>query len=183
MTDAAYPPDSCRLALPSEAGVIASIQRRSWQQLLPPDVAADLLGSMDLASMSAAWRAAIAQPPLAAFRVLVATTQGRAVGFAVLGPSDDPDAHPGRDALVAEFVVDPQAQRRGHGSRLLNAVADTLRADGFTRATWWVRSTDDPLRKFLESAGWAPDGGHQTVGTHDDAARVKMIRLHTALRD
>ena len=46
---------------------------------------------------------------------------------------DDPDAEPGEDALVAEFVVDPSAQRQGHGSRLLNAVADTLRADGFTR--------------------------------------------------
>lgn len=180
MTTQPATPDSVRLALPGEAEAIAAVQRRSWQQLFPPDVAARVLASVDLASMAESWRAAILRPPLATFRVLVATSQGTLVGFAAIGPADDPDAGP-TDGLVAEFIVDPQAQRRGHGSRLVNAVADTLRADGFTRGTWWVRSTDDPLRRFLESAGWAPDGSHQTVGTEDEATHVKMIRLHTDL--
>lgn len=174
-------PDSVRLALPAEAETIAAIQRRSWQQRFPPDVAASVLSNIDLATMTMQWQAAITRPPLAQFRVLVAIGDGRLVGFAAIGPSDDPDSSPDADGEVAEFVVDPQAQRRGHGSRLLNAVADTLRADGFTRGTWWVRSTDDPTRKFLTSAGWAPDGSHRTVGTEDDSMRVKMLRLHTAL--
>ena len=173
--------DSCRLALPNEAERIAAIQRRSWQQLFPADVAEHVLASVDLSSMTESWASAIARPPLAQFRVLVAIEQSRVVGFAAVGPSDDTDAHPGQDAMVGEFIIDPPAQRQGHGSRLLNAVADTLRADGFTRATWWVRSTDDPLRRFLDSAGWGPDGSHRTVGTEDEAASVKMIRLHTAL--
>ena len=181
MTDAARTPDSCRLALPAEAERIAAVQRRSWQQLFPADVADHVLASVDLATMAQSWVGAITKPPLAKFRVLVAVEEGRVVGFAAVGPSDDADAHPGTDAMVGEFIIDPPAQRQGHGSRLLNAVADTLRADGFTRATWWVRSTDDPLRRFLTSAGWGPDGGHQTVGTEDDAASVKMIRMHTAL--
>ncbi|MFT3877696.1 MAG: GNAT family N-acetyltransferase [Propioniciclava sp.] len=173
--------DSCRLALPAEAERIAAVQRRSWAQLFPSDVADHVLASVDLATMAASWQAAILRPPLATFRVMVALSEGRVVAFAAIGPSDDEDAHPGEDALVAEFVVDPPAQRQGHGSRLLNAVADTLRADGFTRATWWVRSTDDPLRRFLVSAGWGPDGAHRTVGSEDAAATVKMIRMHTAL--
>lgn len=180
MTTQPSTPDSVRLALPAEAESIAAIQRRSWQQLFPPDVAAHVLASVDLDTMRQSWQAAILAPPLAQFRVLVATSQGRVVGFAAVGPADDPDAD-SSDALVAEFVVDPQAQRQGHGSRLLNAVADTLRADGFQRGTYWVRSTDDPTRRFFESAGWAADGSHQTVGTEDEAARVKMVRLHTAL--
>lgn len=174
-------PDSVRLALPSEAGALASMQRRAWQQQFPPDVAQAVLADVDLDVMTQSWQAAIVRPPLAQFRVLVAIGNGRPVGFAAVGPSDDADATPGEDALVAEFIIDPQAQRRGHGSRLLNAIADTLRADGFTRATWWVRSTDDPLRRFLTSAGWDADGSHQTVGTEDEAAKVKMIRMHTAL--
>ena len=72
--------------------------------------------------------------------------------LAAIGPADDPDAVAGKDGLVAEFVIDPQAQRRGHGSRLLNAVADTLRTDGFVRATWWIPTTDDPLRQFDQIA-------------------------------
>ena len=58
-----------------------------------------------------------------------------------------------------------------------------MMADGFTRATWWVPSTDDPLRRFLVSAGWAPDGAHREVGSEDGVATVKMIRMHTALTD
>lgn len=175
------PPDSVRLALPAEAAQIAAIQRRSWSQVFPPDVSADVLRRIDLADMTASWEHAIVRPPLAQHRVLVALADGRVVGFAAVGPSDDPDAAPDADALLAEFVVDPQAQRQGHGSRLMNAVADTLRADGFSRATWWVRSTDDPTRRFALSAGWAADGAHQEVGTEDEALRVKLVRLHTGL--
>ncbi|MFV0451362.1 MAG: GNAT family N-acetyltransferase [Propioniciclava sp.] len=181
MTDTHGTPDSCRLALPAEAARIAAIQRRSWSQVLPRDVAGQVLASVDLATMTASWESAIRRPPLATLRVVVAVSSDGITGFTAIGPSDDEDAHPGTDALVAEFVIDPPAQGRGHGSRLLNAIADTLRADGFARATWWVRSSDDPLRAFLASAGWAPDGAHQSVGTDEGAAPVKMIRMHTAL--
>lgn len=173
--------DSVRLALPAEAGAIAALQRRGWTQSLPDGVADEVLGSVDLAAMTASWETAILRPPLAQFRVLVAVGEGRVVGFAALGPSDDPDAEAGEDALVAEFVVDPAAQRSGHGSRLLNAVVDTLRADGFSRATWWVRAADDVLREFLGSAGWAADGAHTEVAVTAGGPRLKLVRLHTAI--
>ena len=170
--------DSVRLALPVEAAQIATIQRRVWNQQLPAEVAGSVLGGVDLDDMTRSWHAAIVRPPLAQFRVLVAVTDDRVVGFAALGPSDDPDAEPGQDGIVAEFAIDPAAQRAGHGSRLLNACMDTLRTDGFGRATWWLRSTDDALRRFLTESGWAPDGGHQEIGI-DDGARLKLVRLHT----
>ncbi|MCA0253753.1 MAG: GNAT family N-acetyltransferase [Actinobacteria bacterium] len=176
-------PHSVRLALPSEAAGIAAVQRRAWTQLYAEPVAAQLLDSTDLAAMTQAWEAAIRRPPLATLRVLVAvdSSQGshRVVGFAAVGPSDDPDANPAEDGLVAEFAIDPLAQRLGHGSRLLQACADTLRADGFIRASWWVRASDDPLRAFLTGAGWAPDGAHTELGSEDDASGIKFVRLHT----
>lgn len=170
--------DSVRLALPVEAAQIAAVQRRAWQQL-PADLATSVLGQVDLNGMAESWRTAILRPPLAQFRVLVAVAGERVVGFAAVGPSADDDAEPGADGVVAEFAVDPVAQRSGHGSRLLNACVDTLRADGFDRATWWVRATDDALRGFLSGAGWAPDGSHQELGTDDESLRVKLVRLHT----
>lgn len=173
--------DSVRLALPAEAGSIAALQRRAWAAS-GGELSADLLGAVDLATMTTSWEAAILRPPLAQFRVLVAVGQERVVGFAALGPSDDPDAEDGADALVAEFVIDPAAVRLGHGSRLLNAAMDTLRADGFSRATWWVRSTDDDLRRFLIEAGWAADGAHTEVAASESGPRVRLVRLHTALR-
>ena len=62
--------DSVRLALPAEAGAIATLQRRAWQQTLPSDLAAEVLASVDLAGMTESWEAAIRRPPLAQFRVL-----------------------------------------------------------------------------------------------------------------
>ena len=129
--------DSVRLALPGEAAAIAAIQRRAWEQTLP-GVATSLQRSITLAEMTDAWIAAIVKPPLAQHRVLVAVGDERIVGFAAVGPSGDPDAVASEDGQVAEFTIDPQAQRQGHGSRLLNAVADTLRTDGFRRASWWI---------------------------------------------
>lgn len=174
--------DSVRLALPGEATSIAGLQRRAWSSQLPGPTAAALLQEIDAESMTQRWHAAITRPPQARFRVLVAVAgEGRLVGFATTTPSPDPDATEAADGLIDEFVVDPPAQRRGHGSRLLNACVDTLRADGFLRATWWVMSTDDRLRRFLTEAGWAPDGGWREIGTEDDSVRLKQIRLHTEI--
>lgn len=174
--------DSVRLALPTEARAIAEVQRRSWSAGLPADAARQLLESVDLDTMADSWASAIQRPPLAQLRVLVAITEeSRVVGFAAIGPSDDPDAEHGMDALIAEFAIDPLAQRKGHGSRLLNACVDTLRADGFTRATWWVRATDDVVRGFLTDSGWDTDGAHTEVAMDADGPRVKLVRLHTAI--
>ncbi len=173
--------DSVRLALPTEAAAIAALQRRSWSAALPDPAAAQLLESVNLAAMTESWAAAIHRPPLAQFRVLAALSDQRVTGFAAIGPSDDPDAEPGADALVAEFMIDPIARGQGHGSRLLNALADTLRADGFTRATWWVSSTDDALRGFLTESGWAADGAHTEIGMDTAGPTLRLLRLHTAL--
>lgn len=176
-------PDSVRLALPTEAETIAALQRRAWVAQLPEQASNAMLAAVDLSEMTHSWQEAIVRPPLAQYRVLVAVDAERITGFAAIGPSSDPDADPAKDGLVAEFVIDPVAQGRGHGSRLLNAVADTLRADGFHRATWWVRSTDDVLLGFLRTAGWDADGAHTEVAMSEEGPRLKLSRLHTALVD
>ena len=130
--------DSVRLAWPNEAAEIAALQRRAWAAQLPADLAQTLLASVSDLEMTEAWHAAITRPPRASYRVLVAVERGRVVGFASTMPSPDEDGDPAVDGQIEEFVVDPAAQQRGHGSRLLNACADTLRSDGFRRAYTWV---------------------------------------------
>ncbi|ADB32034.1 GCN5-related N-acetyltransferase [Kribbella flavida DSM 17836] len=171
---------SVRLALPAEANAIGEVQvaawRRAYEGLLPADVLLDL----NPAQFAAQWRAALLSPGEARNRVMVALAGRDLVGFAAITPSDDPDADPRTDALVAELAVKPDATRAGHGSRLLNAVVDTIRADGFSRVTVWVNSTDDVLRAFYTEAGWAPDGAHRELDLYGDGAvRIKQIRLHT----
>ena len=87
------------------------------------------------------------------------------------------------DGEVAELVVDPAHRGAGHGSRLLHACVDTLRADRFVRATTWLTTTDDARRRFLTEAGWAPDGAYRELDLRGDGTvQVKQVRLHTDLR-
>jgi ribosomal protein S18 acetylase RimI-like enzyme len=172
---------SVRLAWPAEASSIAELQRRSWAVQWPADLGQLLLASMSLAEMVESWRAAIERPPAARFRVLVATDGARLVGFATTMPNLDEDADPSMEGAIDQFVVDPAAQHQGHGSRLLNACADTLRADGFVRACCWVNADDEALRRFLTGAGWAADGASREIGSDDETLRVRQIRLHTDL--
>lgn len=188
------PSPGVRLAMPVEAGQIAELQRRAWAA---HDVERRLLDEVDADQMTELWHRAITRPPLAHFRVLVATEaygsaeaadepgstrrRTRVCGFAAIGPSDDPDAD-ATDSLVAEFHVDPLVAGQGHEDRLMHAVVETMRADGYERATWWVASTDDHLRQWLVEAGWGPDGAHREVGDEDGVVRIKQVRLHTDIR-
>ena len=171
---------SVRLALPAEADKIGEIQVAAWRTTYAGLLPADLLAELNPAQFAAQWRAALLSPGEARNRVMVALAGRTLVGFAAITPSDDPDADPQRDALIAELAVQPGATRAGHGSRLLNAIVDTVRADGFTRVTVWVNSTDDVLRTFYTEAGWAADGAHRELDLHGDGSvRIKQIRLHT----
>ena len=113
---------------------------------------------------------------------LIATDGERVVGFATTMPSQDDDADRGRDGAIDALVVDPVAQHQGHGSRLLNACADTLRADGFVGASCWVNADDETFRLFLIAAGWALDGATREIGPEDESVRLKELRLHTSLQ-
>ncbi|TDW75908.1 GNAT family N-acetyltransferase [Kribbella pratensis] len=171
---------SVRLALPAEANEIGEIQVAAWRSAYAGLLPADVLADLDPAQFAAQWRAALLAPGEARNRVMVALAGRTLVGFAAITPSDDPDADPQRDAVIAELAVQPDATRAGHGSRLLNAVVDTIRADGFSRLTVWVNSTDDVLRAFYTEAGWAPDGAHRELDLYgDESVRIKQIRLHT----
>ena len=152
-------PDSVRLAMPVEAVDIARLQRKSWSR--QPGMAA-ALAAIPADQAVRTWHEAIVKPPLAHCRVLVALSRGRVVGFVVTGPSNDPDAE------VTDGMV---------------AAVDTLRADGYETATWWIRSDDDALRGFLIECGWAADGAHRSLGTEDGAETVKQVRLMTRITD
>ena len=86
------------------------------------------------------------------------------------------------DAELQELTLDPVERGKGHGSRLLQAAAETMQADRFTRAVTWVLAADDDLRAFLGGAGWAADTAHRELDLDGTGATVvKQVRLHTAL--
>ncbi len=174
----AHEPGFVRLALPREAHDIATIQYGLMAD--PAHPLHGLYEQADVSSLAEVWHRSITRPPLASYRVLVATEHIAVVGMVAVGPSEDEDAGTD-DGQVVEFMVSPPARSHGHGTRLVQAAVDTLRADGFTHATWWLPSTADDLRGWLQEMGWGPDGVHATADGPGGA--LKLVRLHTDISE
>jgi GNAT superfamily N-acetyltransferase len=170
---------SVRIAWADDAAAIAELQLRTWREVYAGVVPAEALPT-DVDAAAEAWRASLSAPKDARNRVLVALERNRVVGFAITAPAADPDCDPVRDAELMELTVDPGERGKGHGSRLLQAAVDTMRADRFTRSVLWAIASDDALRRFLTDAGWAPDTAHRELDLDGlGATLVKQVRLHT----
>ncbi|MBV1848574.1 GNAT family N-acetyltransferase [Catellatospora tritici] len=178
-----------------DVGEIARIQLTTWRvayrRLLPRHV----LEQLDESFLREQWAEAVSAPPSPQHRVLVAVEQNAVdqavqeyvVGFAASGPFDEAALAPGEDhigagetvAAVTDLLVEPRWGRRGHGSRLLSASVDLWRTDGYASAVCWAFDRDAATRKFLTSAGWAPDGATRALDVDD--MLVPQLRLHTLL--
>jgi ribosomal protein S18 acetylase RimI-like enzyme len=175
---------SVRVAWSADAPAIAAVQVTAWQSTYAALLPRDLLATLPVAEFTEHWETSIIRPKEARQRVLVALERASVRGFTTTAPSTDGDADPSQDGEVGELVVDPSARRLGHGSRLLHAAVDTMRSDRFTRALTWVASTNDDVRGFLVSQGWAADGAFRELDLDGSGAvTVKQVRLHTRLTD
>jgi ribosomal protein S18 acetylase RimI-like enzyme len=173
---------SARIAWAEDAPAIAAVQVRAWRASYADLLPAEVLASLDVDQIAEVWRVSLGHPGDARNRVLVALERNRVTGFLVTGPSSDPDCDPVATGELADLTVDPHKRGAGHGSRLLQAGADTLVADRFTRAVMWLPAGDDALRAFLTSGGWGTDGAHRTLDLiGDGTTTVKQVRLHTTL--
>lgn len=169
---------SVRRAVAGDADAIASVQAQALQLSYAPLFPADATAAFDEAAAAAGWAAAIASPPSPRHKVFVALGSAGVAGFAASAPATDVDLDDERDAELLVLHVSPDHQREGHGSRLMAAVADHARDDGFFRLVCWVFAADDPMRLFLRDNGWAADGSTRDL---DVGELVHQVRLHTAV--
>jgi GNAT superfamily N-acetyltransferase len=176
-----------RPARAGDAVSLARVQVASWRcgfaGIVPPALLAELTSDEAEQVWRDRWREAIINPPTSRHRVLAAVDGGpsrEVTGFASAGPATDADRWPGTDGEVYELRISPERTGRGHGSRLLHAVADTLTKDGFHTVSIWALEADRALRGFLESTGWAADGARAEL---DVGTSVAVVRLHTAISE
>lgn len=163
---------SVRPAAAGDAAAIARVQAAVWAR-----VYADVLPAAELevaggAAAVATWEQAIDLPPTPRHRVLVALGGDEVVGFAALGPAEDPDLTEVAAAEIFALCVDPAREGAGHGSRLVNAAADVMRGLGVRYLHVWLSSHESTLRRFLESAGWEHDGARRRLDLRGDGAVV-----------
>jgi GNAT superfamily N-acetyltransferase len=176
---------SVRPARPADAPAIARVQTVTWRTAYRTVLPAEILDGWDEAAVADTWRTAIAAPPTPGHAVLVAVEQEVVVGFAAHGPAEltaGEHPHPaGPSREVATLLVEPRWGRRGHGSRLLAAVADLARAAGTARMQVWLPEQDEVSARFFASAGWARDGWVRTLDT--GGAPLREARWHTLLEE
>ncbi|WP_336922699.1 GNAT family N-acetyltransferase [Aquipuribacter sp. SD81] len=182
--------NSVRRAREADLAAIGAVHARSWggpyAQVLPREVVA----ALDADQLADAWRTAVTEPPSPAHTVHVALGDGIVAGFAAAAPATDGTDPAGGDETdgsgdadgteegdgtdgsgggveVVALEVDPLHTRRGHGSRLLAAVADTARAAGATHLLAWVHVDDAGRAEFLRGAGFAEDGARRRRALDD----------------
>ena len=162
---------SVRPATAEDDAPITRVQLRAWRSSHAEVLGAATLEGLDVALVRERWAAAIAAPPSARHRVLVACDGAQVVGVAASAPVEAAEAleefeageavEAGVEILTLE--VDPDHQRGGHGSRLLAACVDLARENGATHLQTWVLQGDAAREQFLASAGLGPDGARREL--------------------
>jgi GNAT superfamily N-acetyltransferase len=174
---------SVREATAADAAGMGWVQAAAWRASYAGVLPADALAALEPEALGEVWRDGLVRPPSGSHRVLVALSAGELVGFAAIGPAEGAPPQVGE---IMAFVVAPEAQHAGHGSRLLNAAADRLRQVGFDEVVVWVLAADDARRRFLGAAGFAADGAHRTFAAappdgEASGAELREVRLAAAL--
>ena len=88
--------------------------------------------------------------------ILLAESQGQAVGFTQLYPSFS-SVSMARVYVVNDLYVAPSARRRGVGERLLKAASDHALQMGAVRLSLTTNVQNLPAQALYESMGWARD--------------------------
>lgn len=145
-----------REAEPKDAEGIAGVHVRSWQAAYRGQLTDDYLDGLKVEDRVDQHRRTLREP-MPEWRTWVAEDDGRLLGFAVTGPSEDADADP-KTGEVYAIYLEPDRVGTGAGRQLFQHAVDDLRGRGFHTATLWVLESNERTRRFYEVAGWKPDG-------------------------
>lgn len=176
-----------RTARPSDAPAVGLVQAFVWQDAYADVLDAAVLEQLTGPAFGNAWRRSLESPPTPRHRLLVATAGPQVVGYVSVGPAgDEPGLEEGTTGMIYDGGVHPQGRQAGHGSRLLNAAIDTLRAGGssgaeLTAVAVWVLADAEGTRAFLRSAGFEPDGSWRDRAVDEAGRTAREVRLVVGL--
>jgi GNAT superfamily N-acetyltransferase len=148
MSQPATPDVFIRAARLDDVPEIGRIQVDAWVGALGERLGRNRHSAFDRDAIAQGWADAVAKPPTPGHKVFVAVSEDDVVGFTAVSPPN----------TIVALEVDPARRRRGHGSRLLAAAADHLRANGGTEMKLWCLEQDAVRAEFLAGAGFGESG-------------------------
>jgi ribosomal protein S18 acetylase RimI-like enzyme len=131
-----------RPAKPTDRDRLVEINEAAWKAAYRGILDEDFLARLEVSPQRWSDRIASGQ-------VLVSSQRRRVVGYATWGAAEDEGW-----GEVQAVYVDPDHQRVGHGTRLLEAATVSLSDAGFGFALLWVIDANWPAREFYEKCGW-----------------------------
>ncbi len=141
----------------TDTGQIADVHVRSWQVGYRDQIPQDYLDGLDPAERVGIWDRAVREADWPRRGTLVATEDGRVVGFAHIAPARDEDSN-GAVGEIWAIYLSPDVWGRGIGRELMAAALSQLAQAGFEQVTLWVLDSNARARRFYEAAGFNPDG-------------------------
>src|SRR5699024_7298794 len=173
---------SVRTGRVSDAPAVGLVQATVWRETFVGRIPQEVLETFEGPAFAAAWRRSLQDPPSPLHRLLVACAGDQVVGFTATGPAESTDDTVAEtDGEILVMAVHPDARRDGHGSRLLNAAADTLRAGDRSAVLTWLPAEDERARAFTDSAGLTPDGAWRERVVGPGGERVREVRVRADL--
>lgn len=178
MSDA--PQHVVRDATVEDAAGIARVHTRTWQRAYDHVFPTHRLAGLVEEHRAEQWREWLSSPRPRR-HVLVADMDGDIVGFASVGPSEDPEANPDVVGELYAIYVLPEAWGRGLGRALMTELLARMRGEGFREAILWVLEDNPRTRRYYERAGWYHDGGEKQQTLLD--IEVPLVRYRISLSD
>lgn len=133
-----------------DAAAIATVHVAAWRTTYRGLLPDDFLASLDESRYTERWRNALTESP---DRVYVAESADGVIGFASGGKERAGES--GYSGELYAIYVLRQAQGRGHGRRLVEAVVSGLRDLKLPNMIVWVLRDNAPARRFYERLGGA----------------------------
>jgi GNAT superfamily N-acetyltransferase len=145
-----------RPATPDDALRIAQVHVISWQGAYTRLLPAEYLAGLDASARERQWQSVLSgEGGLGDRHVLVAEQEGRTLGFASFGPSEDEDADAGTYELYAMYL-EPGAWGKGVARELMRTVLAQVPARA--PMTLWVLAGNERAQHFYRRHGFQPDG-------------------------
>lgn len=186
---AALPDSFVRPSIVSDVPFIgtmhATTMRAALAAALGHDLSEELERQISAEELAKGWSDSISAPPSPAYRTLTAVEGAAIVGFAATAPADQPLAgapedNPGVMEILA-LEVPRNNGRKGHGSRLLSAIAEFAEKDRVTEMQVWILVGDEAKTRFFQGAGFAPRGIQRSLDL--GAERVTEQCWYTVMTD
>lgn len=154
------PEITIREAVVTDAEGRARVHVETWQHAYRGQMPDVLLDNLSVEQRTQAHTQRLSNPAPRSHR-LVALDEEDILGFCDVGASREPDADEQAGELYALYVH-PHSMGKGIGSALIDEAMRQMRAEGFTRATLWVLTSNTAARQFYERKGWSADGTTKT---------------------